>query len=123
MFYTAIQAYFNHQNVHQNCMAIFDEIVYAYMKGAKTITPKTIRYTATLPYSYIDELKELVREKIIPSVNFAINEAVDEYLKDRKAAQYETSLKEAGKDKAFMTRTMSCAEDFSAVDGEVSGAW
>ena len=84
---------------------------------------KTVRYTATLPHSYIDELKELAKEKKIPSVNFAINEALDEYLKDRKAAQYETSLKEAGKDKAFLTRTMSCAEDFSAVDDEVSGSW
>jgi len=84
---------------------------------------KTVRYTATLPLAYVDELKELAKDRIIPSVNFAIKEALDEYLRDRKAAQYKTLMKEAGQDKAFLTRTMSCAEDFSSVDGEVSGKW
>jgi len=83
------------------------------------MTLKTIRYTATLPLVYVDELKELAREKKIPSVNFAINEALDEYLKDRKAAQYTDLMKKAAQDKAFLTRTISCAEDFSAVDAEV----
>ena len=87
------------------------------------MTPKTIRYTATLPSCYVDELKELAREKKIPSVNFAINEAVDEYLKSRKAAQYEALMKEAGRDQAFLARTAACAEDFSEVDSEVSGTW
>ena len=84
---------------------------------------KTVRYSATLPLAYVNELKELAREKKIPSVNFAINEALDVYLKDKKAAQYETLMKEAGQDKVFLTRTMNCAEDYSAVDGEVFGKW
>jgi len=92
------------------------------MRGM-TMTSKTVRYTATLPLAYIDELKELAKEKIIPSVNFAVNEALNEYLKDRKATQYEALIKEAGQDKAFLTRTISCAEDFSQADGEVSGKW
>ena len=87
------------------------------------MTLKTVRYSATLPLTHVNELKELAREKKIPSVNFAINEALDEYLKDRKAAQYETLMKEAGQDKAFLSRTTNCAEDFSAVDDEVSGKW
>ena len=87
------------------------------------MTLKTVRYTATLPLACLDELKKLAKEKIIPSVNFAINEALDEYLKDRKAAQYEASMKEAGQDKAFLTRTINCAEDFRTVDGEISGKW
>jgi DNA polymerase/3'-5' exonuclease PolX len=93
------------------------------VRGDTIMTPETVRYTATLPLAYVDELKELAREKKIPSVNFAINKALDEYLKERKAAQYETLLKEAGQDKAFLARTLSCAEDFRAVDGEVSGKW
>ncbi|MCL2513245.1 MAG: hypothetical protein FWF08_05010 [Oscillospiraceae bacterium] len=36
-----------------------------------------------------------------------------------KYAQYEALMKEAGKDKAFLERTMNCAEDFKYVDGEV----
>lgn len=84
---------------------------------------KTTRYTATLPIIYVDELKELAKERVIPSVNFAINEALDEYLKSRKAAQYEEFMKEAGRDKAFLSRTLTCAGDFKAVDSEVSGTW
>ena len=87
------------------------------------MTSKTVRYTATLPLAYVNELKKLASEKFIPSVNSAINEALDEYLKDRKAVKYETLMKEAGQDKAFLTRTMCCAEDFNVVDGEVSGKW
>lgn len=84
---------------------------------------ETIRYTATLPMAYVDELKEMAREKIIPSVNFAINEALDAYLKDRKAEQYRALMKEAGRDKVFLARTKSCADDFEIVDSEVSGTW
>ena len=84
---------------------------------------KTARYTATLPLAQFDQLKALAREKKIPSVNFAINEALDEYLKNQKAAQYEAMMREAGKDEEFLSRTLTCAEDFSAVDSEVAGAW
>ena len=87
------------------------------------MTPKTVRYTTSLPVAYLDELKELASEKKIPSVSFAINEAVTEYLQERKAAEYETLMKEAGQDKAFISRTTSCAKDFDAADAEVSGKW
>ncbi|MDR2713266.1 MAG: hypothetical protein LBB91_09180 [Clostridiales bacterium] len=87
------------------------------------MTARTVRYTATLPHKYIDELKKLAKEKIIPSVNFAINEALDEYLKSRKMAQYEALMKEAGQDNAFLSRTLSCAKDFKAIDSEVPGTW
>ena len=85
--------------------------------------PKTVRYTASLPRSYVNELKELAKEKKIPSVNFAINKALDEYLKEQKTVQYEASMKEAGQDKAFLARTTGCADDFSVADSEVSGKW
>jgi len=87
------------------------------------MTSKTIRYTATLPLTYVDELKKLAKAKKIPSVNFAINKALDEYLKSQKATQYAALMKEAGQDKDFLARTLSCSEDFSAVDSEVSGTW
>ena len=80
------------------------------------MTAKTIRFTASLPLSFVDELKGLAKEKKIPSVNFAINEALGEYLKNLKAAQYESLMREAGQDKAFMGRTISCAEDFRDVE-------
>jgi len=83
----------------------------------------TVRYTATLPLVYVDELKEMAKEKKIPSVNYAINKALDEYLKNCKAAHYEALMREAGHDQSFLARTMSCADDFISVDAEVSGAW
>ena len=87
------------------------------------MTSKTIRYTATLPLTYVDELKELAKTKKIPSVNFAINKALDEYLKSQKAEHYAALMQEAGRDKAFLARTVGCNEDFYAVDSEVSGTW
>jgi DNA polymerase/3'-5' exonuclease PolX len=83
----------------------------------------TIRYTATLPENFVAQLKEMAKEKAIPSVNFAINEALSEYLKKRKQSQYEALLKEAGQDKAFIDRTIRCSEDFVAVDGEGGERW
>ena len=84
---------------------------------------ENIRYTATLPLSYLNELKEMARDKKIPSVNFAINEALEEYMRGRKAEQYESLMKEAGRDKAFLDRTSACMDDFAVVDSEVSGTW
>ena len=84
---------------------------------------ETIRYTASLPLVYVDELREMARKKKIPSVNFAIKEALGEYLKNQKAAHYEALMREAGRDELFLARTLGCSEDFSMVDSEVSGAW
>ena len=84
---------------------------------------ETVRYTATLPLSHFDALKEMTKGKEVPSVNFAINQAVDEYLKSRKTAQFDAQMKEAAKDKAFLDRTIGCSEDFKYVDGEISGTW
>ena len=68
-------------------------------------------------------LKQLSLEHRIPSVNFAIRQAVDEYLKQLKKSQYETLMAEAANDDDFIQRTMSCAEDFAYVDSEVAGEW
>ncbi|MCL2343620.1 MAG: hypothetical protein FWC62_06965 [Firmicutes bacterium] len=84
---------------------------------------ETVRYTATLPTVYIEELKEMAKEKKVPSVNYAINKALEGYLKDQKAARYAALMREAGRDPAFLARTVSCSEDFKAVDSEVSGTW
>lgn len=84
---------------------------------------KTVRFTATLPSAYVDELKQLAKEQQIPSVNFAIRQALDEYLKQVKKREYDEMMKAAANDKAFMERTMKCAEDFSFSDSEVLGEW
>jgi hypothetical protein len=57
------------------------------------------------------------------SVNFAIRQAVDDYLTQAKKKQYDAMMKEAAKDKAFMSITSKCDEDFAFADGEVQGEW
>ena len=84
---------------------------------------KTIRYTATLPLDHVNELRELAKEKKIPSVNYAINVALDRYMREHKAAEYEAQMKKASQDKAFLSRTMNSADDFSGIDSEVEGKW
>ena len=84
---------------------------------------ETVRYTATLPLPLVNELEKMAKERLIPSVNYAINEALDEYLKDRKTTRYEELMREAGHDKAFLARTIRCQEGFEIVDGEVLGEW
>jgi Ribonuclease G/E len=84
---------------------------------------QTTRYTATVPINFMNELKKLADANKIPSVNSAINEALELYLKNLKESQYDKLMAEAAQDKAFLKRTMTCADDFKAVDGEVTGEW
>ena len=87
------------------------------------VNVSTSRVTATLPTEQVKMLKQLSLEHRIPSVNFAIRQAVDEYLRQLKKTQYETMMADAANDDDFMQRTMSCTEDFAYVDSEVTGEW
>lgn len=84
---------------------------------------ETTRFTTTLPVCVIDELKALAKADQIPSVNFAIRQAVEDYLTQAKRNQYAALMKEAANDKAFMSRTAKCDEDFVFADSEVQGEW
>jgi hypothetical protein len=83
----------------------------------------TIKYTATLPESSVDELKMLAEKKVIPSVNFAIREAIEVYIVQTKKELYQKQIKEASKDEVFLKRTINCDNDFSFVDSEVGRDW
>lgn len=45
---------------------------------------KTICYTTTFSSSYLEELKKFTKENIIPSINYAIRYAIEEYIKYEK---------------------------------------
>jgi hypothetical protein len=81
---------------------------------------KAIGYTATLPLNYVEELRAFAKEKKAVSINSAINEAVSEYLQNKKAVKYEAAIKAAANDNAFVKRTLLCVKDFKAIDSEVS---
>ena len=84
---------------------------------------RSIRYTATVPEPLMEELKALARQKFVPSVNYAILEAVSSYLEGKRVEMYYSSMQEAARDKAFLARTAQCAEDFKFVDSEGLGEW
>lgn len=84
---------------------------------------KNIKYTAVLPSDYVKELKELASEKIIPSVNFGIRLAIENYISERKKELYQKQMKEAAKDEGFMKRTLETQDAFINVDNEVGGQW
>lgn len=113
-----------HQNNHHNSVDDIDEMVYNISEVIFMLNgTKNVRFTTTLPQEYLDALKELAKEHTIPSVNFGIKEAIDDYLKQIKKAKYEAEMQAASKDKDFLERTYECAEDFKILDGEVFGEW
>jgi hypothetical protein len=91
--------------------------------GGEIMIKKTIRYTATLPFEHINELRKKKKKKKIPSVNYAINAALDMYMKEQKVSDYKAQMEKASQDKAFLSRTLNCANDFIEIDGEVDGKW
>lgn len=113
-----------HQNYHHISVDNKEETVYNISEVIFMLnTTKNVRFTTTLPQNYIDELRKLAKEQTIPSVNFGIKEALDEYLKQMKKAKYEAEMQKAANDKDFLQRTYECAEDFKKLDGEVFGEW
>ena len=84
---------------------------------------KTTRFTATLPEEYLEQLKEMTETNEIPSINFAIREAIELYIKEVKKAKYEALMEEAANDKEFLERTCECENDFKYADSEVPEEW
>lgn len=84
---------------------------------------ETTRITITLPIAFIDELKMLAKTKQVPSLNYAIREAVDDYLVLTRKKQYFEMMKEASKDERFLNRTSKCDKDFAFIDSEVQSEW
>jgi hypothetical protein len=84
---------------------------------------QNIKYTSVLPLEYVESLKELASEKAIPSINYGIREAVEQYLVVKKKELYENQIIEAAKDEVFNRRLAECQADFSFTDCEVEGEW
>ncbi|GHT02111.1 hypothetical protein AGMMS50276_31730 [Synergistales bacterium] len=83
----------------------------------------SVKYTTVLPRRYVGELKAMAKKKIIPSINQGIRSAVESFVLDYRQRMYETEMKEAVSDKAFMRRTMETQEIFSVSDAENDVKW
>ena len=88
-----------------------------------SLNTENTRFTATLPTDYIEQLKEMAKAKHIPSINFALREALRIYLEQVKKERFNELMKEASKDEEFLERMSECEKDFEFVDNEVVGEW
>jgi len=86
-------------------------------------TSESVKYTAVLPAEFVCELKSLASKKIIPSVNYGIRLAIENYIKLSKEMMYVEKMKESLQDKAFIKRTLEAQEAFAHIDEEADGAW
>ena len=83
----------------------------------------TVRYTVVLPKYQVSELKEMVRETQIPSINQGIRLAIEDFIKAQNKLVYEQKMREAAKDKDYMNRIAESEADFKLVDDEEMSSW
>lgn len=86
-------------------------------------THSNIRYTTVLPVKDVEELKKLVSQKVISSVNSGIREAIEMFLEKAKHDLYTQEMTKASTDMRFMERTLKTQAYFKQTDSEVSGEW
>lgn len=83
----------------------------------------TMKYTAVLPVEQVESLKRMASRKEIPSVNYGIRQALDQYLENEKRARYKKEMQMAAQDNEFMARTLGVQEAFAEVDAEEMNEW
>lgn len=78
----------------------------------------SVKYTVVLPESSVNELKTLVGNNKIASVNAGVREAIEEYIAKKKTEDYRYKLREAVKDPEFIKRIDDTMESFKYADKE-----
>jgi len=82
---------------------------------------KTIKnYTFSLPIELLNKLKKFSNEGHVPSVNSAVKEAIESYVKLIEKQNLYIKMKEASKDPMFMEDLDSVMYDFSYSDYEAT---
>jgi hypothetical protein len=77
-----------------------------------------VRYTAVLPLAHVSELKKMVREEQIPSVNKGIRMAIEDFIKAQNKLIYQQKMQEAANDSDYLNRLAETETDFALVDDE-----
>ena len=92
-----------------------------------TLALKEQRINIYMDINYINQLKELVKEKKIPSMSKFCQEAVQEKLqaKERREESNDQLMLEAANDSEFLARCEEIQNDFAAIDfeGQVNEEW
>ncbi len=90
-----------------------------------TLALKEQRINIYMDINYINQLKELVKEKKIPSMSKFCQEAVQEKLQSLEKQRKDQLMLEAANDSEFLARCEEIQNDFAAIDfeGQVNEEW
>jgi predicted DNA-binding protein len=75
-------------------------------------------YTFSLPVDLLSRLKKYSKEGEVPSVNAAVKEAIEEYVKSIDKQALAKKMQAAAKDPLFMEDLEEVMQDFASVDLE-----
>lgn len=82
------------------------------------MTQSVKNYTFSLPIDLLSKLKDYSNEGHIPSVNAAVKEAIEKYVKNIEKQKLYEKMEEAAKDPLFMNDLETAMNDFSYTDFE-----
>lgn len=78
-------------------------------------------FTFSLPTDLLEKFRDYVRQHDIPSLNAAVREALEEYLKKIEKEKLRREMAEASKDPLFMKDVRDCMQSFEVSDSETAG--
>ncbi|HRX42664.1 MAG TPA: hypothetical protein P5315_07800 [Clostridia bacterium] len=77
--------------------------------------------TFSLPVEYIDKLREYSKNKIIPSMNAGIRDALDNYFKLQEKKRVYEIMKEASTDNLLLNDISESMAAFNGIDEDADG--
>ena len=77
--------------------------------------------TFSLPVEYIDKLREYSKNKIIPSMNAGIRDALDNYFKLQEKKRVYEIMKEASTDNLLLNDISESMAAFNCIDEDADG--
>lgn len=78
-------------------------------------------YTFSLPIDLLDKVKDYSIEGYVPSVNSAVREAIETYVKSLDKQKLFEEMNKASQDPLFLSDLGQVIDDFSNVDYEQDG--
>lgn len=81
--------------------------------------PQVVKnYTFSLPIELLDRLKNYSNDGYVPSVNSAVKEAIESYVKSVEKQKLYKEMQAAAQDPLFMSDIQDAMNDFSYTDFE-----
>ncbi|MDW7675243.1 MAG: hypothetical protein SCK28_11980 [Bacillota bacterium] len=77
-------------------------------------------YTFSLPIDLLNKLKDFSNDGYVPSVNAAVKEAIESYVKNLEKQSLFISMKEAAEDPMFIKDLEDVINDFDYSDFEAT---